>query len=388
MSNGSTGWPSLTPATRAAAVELLRHGPLPRSALARRLGLSAGSVTRLVAPLLAGGLVAPVGPGRDGGVGRPTTPLDVVATGHRFVGVKLTGSHGYAVLTDLRSTVLSRVDGPLPGDRSPSDVVAGVADLVAACAGGAALTGVGVSLGGRAADHRVVTAAPYLGWSGDVDLGALVTAATGVPAVVDNDVLALTRATHWFGAARGGDRFALVTVGVGIGYGLVVHDRLVDSDDAGVGLVAHLRLDPLGPLCARGHRGCAEAMLASGKIRDAVAVGRGRVSSYDECLDLAVAGDPVAARVVGDAGRALGRLVAMIANLTMVPVVVLSGDGVRLASVAPEAVAEGLAAERDPAADPVAVEIHPGGFDEWARGAAVTAIQSFTLSGDGPVARH
>ncbi|GIF68742.1 MarR family transcriptional regulator [Asanoa ishikariensis] len=377
MLNGSTGWPSLTPATRTAAVELLRHGPLSRSALARRLGLSAGSVTRLVTPLLAGGLVVPVGPGRDGGIGRPSTPLDVVAAGHRFAGVKLTASHGYAVLADLRSTVLAKVDGPLRG-KSPAEVVASVADLVSRVAGDAPLAGVGVSLGGRAADHRIVTAAPYLGWAGPVDLGGLVTAATGAPTVVDNDVLALARATHWFGAARGADRFALVTVGVGIGYGLVVHDRLVDSDDAGVGLVAHLCLDPLGPLCARGHRGCAEAMLASGKIRDAVAVGRGGVSTYAECLDLASAGDPVAVRVVDDAGRALGRLVAMIANLTMVPTVVLSGDGVELASVASDALAAGLAADRDPAADPVRVEIHPGGFDEWARGAAVTAIQSYT----------
>ncbi|MDG4827671.1 ROK family transcriptional regulator [Asanoa sp. WMMD1127] len=376
MSNGSTGWPSLTPATRAAAVELLRHGPLSRTALARRLGLSAGSVTRLVAPLLAGGLVVPVGPGREGGVGRPSTPLDVVADGHRFVGVKLTGSHGYAVLADLRSTVLATVDAPLRG-KSPADVVASVASLVATCAGGEALTGVGVSLGGRAADHRTVTAAPYFGWAEPVDLGGLVAAATGAPTVVDNDVLALTRATHWFGAARGRDRFALVTIGVGVGYGLVVHDRLVDSDDAGVGLVAHLQLDPLGPLCARGHRGCAEAMLASGKIRDAVAVGRGRVAGYAECLDMAEAGDPVAARVVHDAGRALGRLVAMVANLTMAPLVVLSGDGIRLASVAAAAMADGLAADRDPAADPVAVEVHPGGFDAWARGAAVTAIQSY-----------
>ena len=378
MPNGSHGWPSLTPATRTAAVEILRHGPLSRSALARRLGLSAGSVTRLVSPLLADGLVVPVG--REGGIGRPSTPLDVVADGHHFAGVKLTASHGYAVLADLRSTVLTKVDAPLRG-KSPGDVVASVTDLVRRCAiGFPPLTGVGVSLGGRAADHRLVTAAPYLGWSAPVDLGGLVAAATGVPTVVDNDVLALTRATHWFGAARGADRFALVTIGIGIGYGLVVHDRLVDSDDAGVGLVAHLCLDPLGPLCARGHRGCAEAMLASGKIRDAVAVGRGFVHSYEECLDLAAAGDPVAGRVVGEAGRALGRLVAMVANLTMVPTVVLSGDGVRLASVAAAAVASGLAADRDPAADPVTVDVHPGGFDEWARGAAVTAIQSYATA--------
>ncbi|SNT41301.1 Sugar kinase of the NBD/HSP70 family, may contain an N-terminal HTH domain [Asanoa hainanensis] len=284
------------------------------------------------------------------------------------------------MLADLRSAVLARVDGPLRGT-SPADIVASVAALVACVAGDQPLTGIGVSLGGRAADHRIVTAAPYLGWSEPVDLGGLVTTATLVPTVVDNDVLALARATHWFGAARGTDRFALVTIGVGIGYGLVVHDRLVDSDDAGVGLVAHLCLDPLGPLCARGHRGCAEAMLASGKIRDAVALGRGGALTYAECLELASSGDPVAARVVGDAGRALGRLVAMIANLTMVPTVVLAGDGVRLASVAADAVAAGLAADRDPAADPVRVEIHPGGFDEWARGAAVTAIQSYTTPG-------
>jgi predicted NBD/HSP70 family sugar kinase len=375
--DASTGWLSLTGASRAVAVEVLRRGPLPRSALARRLGLSAGSLTRLTKPMLDAGVLREAGPrGAPAVAGRPTTPLDVVAGAHHFAGVKLTGDHAYAVRVDLRARTLDAVDGPLRG-KEPSAVTATVADLVSRLTvRSVPLTGLGVSIGGRVSGGRTVVAAPYLSWS-DVDLGAPVTAATGLPTVVDNDVLALTRAAHWFGAGRGVDRFALVTVGVGVGYGLVVHDALVEAPDAGLGLVGHLPLDPLGPVCERGHRGCAVAMLSSDSIRSSVSVGLGRAAGYEECLDLAVAGDPVAGRVVCDAGLALGRLIALVANLTMAERILVCGDGARLAEVAAASVREGVERDRDPGADPVAYEVRRSGFEEWARGAAVAAIQSF-----------
>jgi peroxiredoxin family protein/TusA-related sulfurtransferase/rhodanese-related sulfurtransferase len=72
----------------------------------------------------------------------------------------------------------------------------------------------------------VVVDAPFLGWH-DVDLRALVEERTGIPTVVDNDLVALTECEHWFGAGRGLDRFAVVTLGAGVGYGLVVNGGIV-----------------------------------------------------------------------------------------------------------------------------------------------------------------
>jgi predicted NBD/HSP70 family sugar kinase len=276
----------------------------------------------------------------------------------------------------MRGAVVAAHRLALPG-HDPTAVVGVVRDLVATLAGQLPdVTAAGVSVGGQTDDERVLVA-PYFHWTHDVLLGKLLEEATGLPVTVDNDLLALTRAEHWFGVANDVDRFAVVTIGTGVGYGLVVHDAIVDDPDAGIGLVGHYPLDPFGPLCDRGHRGCAVAMLTIGSIRGAVAAGLHRPVTYDECLDLGEAGDPVAARVVHDSARALGRLVAAVANLTMARKVIVTGDGVRLAVVAEAAVREGIALDRDPRAAPVRLEVREWDFTEWARGAAVSAIQAY-----------
>ncbi|MFC9744935.1 ROK family protein [Streptomyces niveus] len=377
-------WAPLSGATHAVALEVLRRGPLSRSELARRLDLSAGSLTRLAKPLLDSGLLVESGStGHASRAGRPTRPLDVVADAHHFIGAKVTHEDAHAVLTTLRAEVVASARADLPG-RDPASVVAVLRGLAAELGAELAprsrhITAAGVSLGGSVADHATVTAAPFLEWDDDVPLGALLSDALGVPTAVDNDLLALTRAEHWFGAARGRDRFAVLTVGAGIGYGLVTHDRVVDSPDAGVGLLGHFPLDPLGPLCPRGHRGCATAMLSTASLCAAASVGLRRHVGYDECLDLAASGDPVAGPLVLASGRALGRLVAAVANLTLTTEIVLTGEGSRLAEVAGDALREGLAYDRDPRASAVSLDVRPVDFGLWARGAAVTAIQAYVL---------
>ncbi|WP_240674941.1 ROK family protein [Cellulomonas endophytica] len=206
-------------------------------------------------------------------------------------------------------------------------------------------------------------------------------ARTGLPVVVHNDLVARTEAERWFGAGREHDTFALVTIGAGVGMGLVVHGRLVTSPDSGLGLVGHHPLDAAGPRCSEGHRGCASALLSLWGVQGQVSAAVGRWVGYDEALDLAAAGAPGATEAVRDAGRALGLLVATVANLTLARTVVLGGEGVRLAEVAADAVAAGLAEHRDPDAAPVPLVVRGHDRTEWARGGAVTAIQALVTGG-------
>ncbi|NED98017.1 ROK family transcriptional regulator [Phytoactinopolyspora alkaliphila] len=371
-------WNGLTDPARSVALEVLHHGPLSRAELARRLSLSAGSLTRLSKPLLDIGVLTEIGTDAERRIGRPAVLLDVVPSSRHFIGVKLTGDEAHAVLTTLRAEVVASERAPLTSHR-PEDVVAIVTRLVQDLSdhvdGVAAL---GVSFGGTSLDSATVASAFYLEWT-DVPLARMLADATGIPAVIENDVVAVTEAEHWFGAGRQCERFAVITIGVGIGYGLVVHDRLVTSLDVGIGLIGHVPLDPLGPRCPLGHRGCAYAMLSIPAIRSSVSVAHGRDVSYDECLDLAVAGDPPARRVIDDAGGALGQLVALVANLTMPHKVMVAGDGVRLAHVARPAVLRRIRDQRDPRAAPVDLDVQEFGFLEWARGAAVIAIQKYVL---------
>ncbi|NAZ82409.1 ROK family protein [Kineococcus sp. R8] len=377
-------WTPLTGAAHRIAVAVLLDGPLPRSELARRFDLSAGSLTRLSRPLLDSGMLVETTGVYDATSGRPTRPLDVDETSHHFVGVKLTATTAHAVLTTLRARVVAAEEALLL-DTSPAGVAATVAALVRSLAahadrgsGGGPVRAVGVSLGGRVGERGTVRSARYLGWDG-VPLGEPLEDLLGLPVVVDNDLLSLTRAEQWFGAARGCDHFAVLTIGEGVGYGLVVHDEVVDAPDAGVGLLGHFPLDPTGPLCPQGHAGCADGLLTIGAVTSRAAVGLRREVRYEEVLDLAVEGDPVARRVVDDAARGLGRLTAAVGNLTMPRKVILSGDGIRLAEVGRAALLEQVAADRNPHASELVIDVQRTGFREWARGAAITAIRTFVL---------
>ncbi|MBL8927422.1 MAG: ROK family transcriptional regulator [Pseudonocardia sp.] len=377
-------WMPLTGSAHGIALEILLDGPLPRSELARRLDLSAASLTRLTKPMLDSGLLVETDSGYDAASGRPTRPLDVDDRSHHFVGVKLTADTAYGVLTTLRAEVLAAGEAPLH-DRAPGTVASTVTTLVRSLTeqlGDVALAdirAVGVGLGGLVdATGDLVINARYLDWT-SVPLGPMIEEELGLPVVVDNDVLSLTRAEQWFGTARRCDHFAVLTIGEGVGYGLVVHDEVVDRPDAGIGLLGHFPLDPNGPLCPLGHPGCADAMLTTGGITARATTALRRPLSYEQVLDLALAGDPVAHRVVDDAARALGRLVAAIGNLTMPRIVVLTGDGIRLAKVSGTTLAEAIRRDRNPYASPLDVRVQLTGFRDWARGAAVTAIRTFVL---------
>jgi predicted NBD/HSP70 family sugar kinase len=367
---------------RALLLEVLRHGPLSRSQLAERLGLSPPTLTRLCTPLIEAGLFQETEVLRGKRSGRPSRPIDVVPDAAHFVGVKLTADEAHGVLTNLRAELRGRAHLPLT-DTDPSAVAAVVADLVhGLSAPVSSVTSLGVSLGGDAPDHRTVRHAPFLGWD-DVPLSDLLEEATGLTTILDNDLVALARAEHWFGSARDSRHFAVITLGAGTGFGLVVHDQVVESPDAGVGLLGHFPLDPLGPRCLEGHRGCAATMLSIPGISGAVSVAMGRRVDYAECLELARDGHPVAGAVVRDAARALGSLVAEVCNISMSNDVVLTGEGIGLAEVARAELDEALRKGRDPRASEVRLLVQGLDFSQWARGAAVCAIQSWVPSANG-----
>jgi len=192
-------------------------------------------------------------------------------------------------------------------------------------------------------------------------------------------VAALVEAETWFGAGRGLDRFVVLTIGAGIGYGLVLGGKRVPYAEEDRGFGRHWIIDPNGPLTPEGARGSAVSLLAIPSIRYQVRAATGRDHSYEQILALAAAGEPMPARVVDEAGRALGVLVAQIANFAMPQKILLAGEGVGLIDVAGAAVRDTIRANRHPLAAPVDLETKVSDFHDWARGAAVLAIQVLVL---------
>ncbi|MFF4211322.1 ROK family protein [Streptomyces sp. NPDC001796] len=381
MTARAASWLPLSPGERAVAIEVLVHGPLSRADLARRLDLSAGSLTRLTKPLLESGLLIEVADGggpAEGRQGRPSQPLDVVAESRTFLGFKITEEMVYGVVTTLRSDIVARLDRPLTS-HDPVHVAELLAEMTGALtAEFPTAAGIGIGVGGLVQDRAVVGESAFLHWR-EVPLARLVEERTGLPVVVENDVAALVEAETWFGAGRGLERFVVLTIGAGIGYGLVLGGKRVPYAEEDHGFGRHWIINPNGPLTPSGERGSAVSLLTIPSIRYQIRAATGSDKTYEEILGLAAAGEPMCSRVVDEAARALGTLVAQISNFAMPQKILLAGEGVGLVDVAGKTVEETIRAQRHPLATPVCLETKVSDFHDWARGAAVLAIQVLVL---------
>ena len=355
--------------------EVLVRGPIARSELSSVLGLSAPSLTRIARPYIDSGLLVELEESRDGSMGRPTRPLIVSADIGRVIGVKITGDHIHLVLTDMRADEVALAEAPLESSH-PEDVAQQIGQLVRHLAEQSEhpVLHVGVCLGGSVSDDGRVLRAPFLGWR-EVPFGEMLERSVGLPVTLENDVVALAKAEYLVGVARGIPDFSLITIGAGIGYGLVIHGRAVKSADSGLGLGGHVIVDPSGPFCSYGHRGCARAMLSIDSICAQGQVALARDVSYTELLELAAAGEPAPRAIVETAATALGQFIFLSTSLIMHPTVVLSGDGIGLWEVAENTVRTAASAQRDPDASPLNIIVDTSGFEAWARGAAAVAIE-------------
>jgi predicted NBD/HSP70 family sugar kinase len=375
-------WEEMTASTRAILREVLLCGPLTRAELARRLFLSPASLTMLTRPLIRQGLLVRETTSLQARSGRPSEPLEVDAAWQQVIGVKLTADDLFAVTTDLRGRVMQEYQREL-ATCDVDEVVEQVSKAISTLDRANEVGAVGISLAANVLpDDSAVREAPYLGWK-DVPLARLVGQRVGCPVVLSNDVRALTAAQHWFGAGNGSSNFAVLTVGKGVGCGLVVNDAIVGGNDGHAGLVSHLPVRDGGPFCQRGHRGCASSYLTSGAIVRSLSVtNEGGANTFDKCLLLACNGDPPARRAFADACYALGVVTAHVVNLLGPDRVVLSGEAIGMYELNPEAVAEAIADRIHGSASSFELVVAPFAFSEWARGAAVAAIQS--LVGGGP----
>lgn len=368
-------WPYLTGVERGALRELLIHGALPRAEIARRLHVSRASLTRATRVLMDHSLIREDEIALRGSMGRPSEMLIVREDTHHLLGIKLTGDSVFAVVTDLRARSIAEVEEKLVST-SVEDTVDQIAAIHARLAETyGEIRAAGICLAGDLAQiegRQIVVASYFLRWH-DVPLAELLEERLGIPVTADNDVRALTAAEHWFGAGAGCDSLALVTVGAGIGFGLVIEGRIVTGHNGRAGQLDHLVVDSNGPTCGLGHHGCASAYLPSASIVAAVGV---EGLDYAGAVALAVAGDPAARKAFDDAARALGLMIGTIINGLDPEKIVLTGDGLAVMDISGDEVLRSIEAVRLPSELPLPLDVQPFEFTEWARAGAVVAIRS------------
>jgi predicted NBD/HSP70 family sugar kinase len=154
------------------------------------------------------------------------------------------------------------------------------------------------------------------------------------------------------------------------------------------GEIGHVTVDPAGPPCHCGNRGCVEAIAGEaailGRIREATGA---EVTGTTEAVELARQGVAAAREAYAAAGEAIGRGIATVANLLGPERVIISGEGLTAYDLFAEQIRDTFTRAAFGSAAHCDVRTRPLPFEEWARGAAATAIQSFITPDDPPPSR-
>lgn len=383
--------------THKVAACIMKYGPISRITLAQILGLSQGAVSRITSDLIYAGVIeeTPMPSGKAGKLpkdfvqkenterrGRPQTGLQVIANARSFVGMKINATHISAVAVNAIGQIITGCHDLEIEDASPQTVVALIKQLTTDCSDEAEMAGwpkpcaVGISLGGHIVDGTVVTFAPFMHWSQPVELSVMVREATGLPTGIYNDIDSLVVDACLFGSGIGLNSFAVLTFGAGVGYSLTVNGELVSCPDKSYGLVGHILVDPDGPRCVSGHKGCAQC-LSDNSIAAEYSQIIGHPASFDDFARDARANKPQATNLVNRVCFRLGTLVATIANLAMPDKIMIAGESSFIAKFGIDDLRNGINMYRHSQAAPVDFEIPDHDWALWAKAAASQAIRQY-----------
>lgn len=316
---------------------VLAEGKATRAGLARRTGLSKPTVSALVRTLEGYGLVGSQGL-QSGSVGRPATVYRVNRLAGHTYAVDLGGSKLRAAVTDLFGDVLAEEIVPTPHGRGQM-VVSTIGDLydeLTARAGAkpeaAAIACVGVPGVVRPSESQIESAfnLPELN---RFPFRENLLDRLGMPVVIENDVNLAAVGERWRGLGRGCDHFVSVSIGTGIGMGIVLHGELYRGGTGAAGEVGFLPVagDPFD--LANQTHGPLENVAASGGIERRL---RRLLSKHpDTTLDpastvkdifvAAIRGDPLAIELVDYVARVIALGLAAVASVIDPQLVVLGG---------------------------------------------------------------
>lgn len=229
-----------------------------------------------------------------------------------LLGIDIGGTKSAAIIGDEDGTVLARVAALTPQTSFP-DAYAVLVNLIRdVCreygVSLAGLAAVGVSCGGPL-DSRtgIVYAPPNLPHWVDVPLKAMLESELGLPVVLENDANATALAEHRWGAGQGCRDMAFLTMGTGIGAGLILDGALYRGRRDLAGEIGHATIYPDGPLCLCGKRGCLEAIASGTSIgrMGRERFGEAGLTAHDVCARARL-GDLIALSVIADAALAMG----------------------------------------------------------------------------------
>lgn len=266
--------------------------------------------------------------------------MDSTSNDSYVIGVDIGGTLTRGAIVGRDGSAPLRIEHPTDPTAGTKSIAAVVEELIAA--GDQKVSAVGVGAAGFIdASTGAVTFSPNLVYD-DPAVADAVRTRSGLPTIVDNDANAAALGERTFGSARGSDYVAYLTIGTGIGSGFIDKGRLVRGFSGAAAELGHMIIDPAGPECPCGLRGCFEQMASGTAIGR---LGREAVAKDPDSSIVAFAGsveaitgkhvaqaareyDETARDVLRRAGKSLGTGLSNVVNLFDPEVIVLGGSAV------------------------------------------------------------
>jgi predicted NBD/HSP70 family sugar kinase len=340
-------------------IDALRtKGAVSRADIARQTGLSRSTVSSLVADLQSTGLVVERdgngGPASGPRGGRPGVLVALDSSAGSVLGLDFGHKHLRVALADLSYSIIAERFTELEVDTAAHEALDTAAALASELVEESGMAGrvlaAGMGLPGPIDnDSGLVHSQSILpSWVG-LSPSAEMEQRLGLTVHLDNDANVGALGESTFGAGRGAEVMAYLRLSAGIGAGLVIKGRLFRGANGTAGEIGHVMVDPAGPICRCGNRGCLETFAAGPALCELVRRSHGQLT-VPQLLALAQDGDAACQRVIADAGRAVGRAVADLCNYLNPNLVVVGGELSGAGDLVLEPIREGVRRFAIPAA--------------------------------------
>lgn len=362
---------------RSLVLNIIRlNGPISRAQIARESGLSPATVSGITSELIDEELVFIQQEGNSSGGRRPML-LSLNPSGGFVVGIKLMENQLIAALTNLEAKIVGSETVTFT-DSSSEKVIQKIVLCISHLLKKhqipeSKLYGIGVGLAGVVEQNTgILRHSPIFGWQG-LPIGKMIQKQLQVPVFIDNDVNTVTLTEKWFGIARDIDHFLTVTVGRGVGMGIVVNGRLYRGK-GGAGEIGHVVVDPNGLNCSCGKRGCLEtyvsdpALVRQAKLDPKIS---NLIESIDDLRILAEEGNTAAQNIYQVAGEKLGQELANLIDIFNPELIILTGEGVKARHLFSDNMFEAVRSHTMPGLG-MDTKIHLDELEDlaWAKGAA------------------